>query len=236
MGDRTVMPLTKTRPKLHRASSDPSGAVGGDLYYNTTDNSVKMYNGDHWFVVDAGLAPFGPCNTSSMPHSQLNTQGQGATKITNNGAPAWSVRTKATGNDFGAHDGHSGASDYPAYIAIYLGATPKAVNRLAIHTHINCFGYFELHGSNDADTSGTFYNTGTWDTLTFIRSDNGGNNENGGGTGSGYTEGEVKTFEYNNNTAYTHYRLKILDNSKYTTALNTSQGGYAAYYWDLYRA
>ena len=37
-------------PKIHNLASDPSGAVEGQMYYNTTDNQLKFYDGA-WKVV-----------------------------------------------------------------------------------------------------------------------------------------------------------------------------------------
>lgn len=39
-------------PKIHNLASDPSGAVEGQMYYNTTDNQLKFYDGA-WKVVSS---------------------------------------------------------------------------------------------------------------------------------------------------------------------------------------
>jgi hypothetical protein len=36
------------RVKLPTGTSDPGSAEVGDLYYNTTDNKIKFYNGSTW--------------------------------------------------------------------------------------------------------------------------------------------------------------------------------------------
>ena len=36
---------------LPRSSTDPSGFQAGQIYYNTTDNTIKMYNGSSWSAV-----------------------------------------------------------------------------------------------------------------------------------------------------------------------------------------
>ena len=179
------------------------------------------------------LDPFGVFNTSSMPHSEVNTQEMGSNKISGNGASAWSIFNK-NNSMFGGHDGHDGASDYPAYIAIDLGEV-KPINRLNIHIHQNSFGYFELQGSNNAG-SGTFYNAGTWTSLPFSTSSLAQGNQNAGGASSALGEGTSLVYQYNNDTAYRYYRLKILDNSKQTESVGTRQSGWAIYYWELYRA
>lgn len=42
------MPLTKTRPKLVTAASDPGKAVAGDIYFNTYYDELRQYNGTSW--------------------------------------------------------------------------------------------------------------------------------------------------------------------------------------------
>jgi hypothetical protein len=181
------------------------------------------------------LAPFSTVNTQSMPHTQVNTQGAGSTKISTYGASAWSKFDASSSNDFGGHDGHDGTpADFPAYVSVYLGTQRYAVNRLDLTLHGNSFGYFVLQGSNDADTSGT-YNSGTWTTLQFVTSNNSQNNENAGGGGSGYADGTVLTFEYNNNIPYKSYRMEIKDISTPSQSLGTTHNGWAMYYWELYR-
>ena len=32
------------------ASSNPSGAVAGDIYFNSTDNKLKVYTGNSWLL------------------------------------------------------------------------------------------------------------------------------------------------------------------------------------------
>ena len=181
------------------------------------------------------LAPFSTVNAQSMPHTQVNTQGAGSTKITSYGASAWSKFDAVSSNDFGGHDGHDGnPADYPAYVSVYLGEVRKAVNRLNIVVHGNSFGFFELQGSNNAGTSGT-YNSGQWTSLPFVTSNNSSNNQNAGGQGSGLSDGTVLTFQYDNNIAYQSYRLWIKDNSIPSESVGTRYQGWATYYWELYR-
>jgi hypothetical protein len=42
--------------KLYNASSDPAGTAG-DLYYNTTDKTVKFHNGNSWVKVSNDVTP-----------------------------------------------------------------------------------------------------------------------------------------------------------------------------------
>lgn len=211
------------------ANNPSSGQAEGDLFYNTTTDNIRLYNGTSWD--DIILLPFSTVNTSSMAHSEVNTQEQGSSKITTYGDPAWSVQD----NVFGAHDGHEGnPADYPAYVAVYLGGTAYAVNRLHLQIHNNCFGWFELQGSNNASTSGTFYNTGNWTSLSFSTSNN-NSVQNAGGTSSGLSDNSSLIFEYNNSIKYTHYRLWIKDTSRWNQSVGTSYVGWAAYYWKLYR-
>lgn len=221
--------------KLPTYSLDPAG-VSGAMYFNSTSRLVRLYDGNEWVNVQEDLSPFSTYNTSSMAHSEINTQEAGSTKITTYGDPAWSVFTASSTSDFGAHDGHEGSpADWPAYIAIDFGeGIRKAVNRLDIVVHGNSFGYFELQGSNDAG-SGAFYNSGTWTSLPFITSNNSQNNQNAGGQSSGYSDGTRLTFQYNNNSTYRYYRLWIKDVSQPAESLGTRVDGWAIYYWELYR-
>ena len=46
--------LLNTDIKLQQLSSDPVSATAGQLYYNTTDNVIKFYNGTEWLNVSGG--------------------------------------------------------------------------------------------------------------------------------------------------------------------------------------
>jgi hypothetical protein len=135
-------------------------------------------------------------------------------------------------SEFGAHN-----TTTPSYLAVYIGTDAKAVNQVKFNIHGNHFGDFELQGSNDANTSGTFYNTGTWTALTWASGDNAGtttiNSQNGGGNSSGFAEHSVVTHNYTNHTAYTHYRIVISNVSNYSTG--SGSGGWASYGWQFNR-
>src|SRR6056300_574941 len=217
-------------------SSNPTSSNLSELYFNTEYNNLKIFTSTGWNDVFNDLSSFSRFNTSSMAHSTINTQEAGSTKITTYGASAWSVIDSSSTSQFGAHDGHDGSpADWPAYIAIDFGAgIKKPINRLDIVIHGNSFGYFELQGSNDAGT-GTFYDSGTWTSLTFVTSNNSQNNQNAGGSGSGYSDGTRLTFQYNNNQNYRYYRFWIKDNSTPSQSIGTKLDGWAIYYWELYR-
>jgi len=176
------------------------------------------------------IAAFTKANLSSMPHSGVNVTEAGSPKINTYGFAALSV----VGGDFGAHDGHEGSpADWPAYWAVYLG-TAKAVNKLVISVHSNSFGNFELQGSNNANTSGTFYNTGTWTSLTFDSASSTYSVQNGGGQGSGISDHTKLTSRYVNNTAYTHYRVWF-KNTYRPNGGGSQHGGWASYDLSLER-
>lgn len=42
-----------TKMEMPQSSSNPSSPSAGDMYYNTTDNEVRVYNGTSWAKVDA---------------------------------------------------------------------------------------------------------------------------------------------------------------------------------------
>jgi hypothetical protein len=221
------------RIRLQTHTTEPSNPSAGDMYYHT-GLGLKMYDGSGWTIVGVDLSPFSNIVTTSMPHSCVNTTEAGSGAITTYGCAAISQPSYSSG-EFGMHDGHEGApADWPAYGAVYIGSA-KPVNRMDLTVHNNSMGHFELQGSNDASTSGTFYNTGTWTSLPFVTSNNSQGNQNGGGQSSGYSDGHVLTFEYNNNTPYTHYRIWIKDGSKPAEAVGTRYVGWADYYWRLYR-
>lgn len=224
------------RIRVHAASSNPSSPSQGDMYYDTSAACLKVYTGTAWVNV-ADFEAFSNIVTTNMAHHSIHTQQAGSTRISTHGAAAISVTTTPTTNsDFGLHGGHAGSSVFPQYHGIYLGSNnAKAVNRMDFVIHANCFGHFELQGSNDAGTSGAFVNTGNWTSLAFTTSNNSRNNQNCGGQGSGLSEFSALTFQYTNNTTYTHYRLWIKDISQPTESLGTRYGGYAGYQWRLYR-
>jgi len=194
--------------------------------YLTTDATATSWS-------FTGGAPFTNLQTTSMPHSGINVDEAGIRGGVGNWDAATENGTTNQSAGFSWHDGHEGGSlDWPAYIAIYVGAA-KAVNQLKISIHSNSFGNFELQGSNNANTSGTFYNTGNWTALPFNSSGSSETTQNGGGGSSGYVNGSVRTHNYINNTFYTHYRIWFKDNSQ--PGSSGSLTGWAAYGWGLNR-
>ena len=117
--------------------------------------------------------------------------------------------------------------------AVYLGGR-HAVNRLNLVLHSNHFGYFELQGSNNSGTGGS-YDAGSWTSLPFITSNVSTQAQHAGGQYSGYSDGTVLTYQYNNDIAYSSYRLWIKDASQAGESLGTRYTGWATYYWELYR-
>ena len=181
------------------------------------------------------LVPFSNILTTSLPHSGINTTEAGSTSITSFGTAAMSQSGTSA---FGAHDGHEGSpADWPAYLAVYVGGTygKVACNQLQITVHANSFGNFTLQGSNNADTSGVFYNTGTWTSLPFTYKGSTQNSQNAGGSGSGLSEYQILTFKYDNNLGYSHYRLYITDSNLPSETANTEFAGWASYNWKLSR-
>lgn len=178
------------------------------------------------------LSTFTQANTVSMPHSIVNVggtglQGAGSATIDASG-PAAPSRTDNP--IYHTHGGHSGSNSYPMYWAVYLDEA-KPVNRLSVKIHGNCWGYFELAGSNDSGSSTNFATNGTWTNLSFTGSTNSNNNQNMGGASSGLSEKFELFFNYNNDVPYRAYRIKILDNSRPNQSLGSSYGGSAAYNW-----
>ena len=59
--------------RLVNLSSDPVSASAGDIYYNSSSNAIKLYNGSSWtevggdFVVDSGSS----YPTTSLTNGQL---------------------------------------------------------------------------------------------------------------------------------------------------------------------
>ena len=50
----TSISISNTDIKLQQLSSDPVSATAGQLYYNTTDNVIKFYNGTEWLNTSQG--------------------------------------------------------------------------------------------------------------------------------------------------------------------------------------
>jgi len=46
--------ISNTDIKLQQLSSNPVSATAGQVYYNTTDNVIKFYNGTEWLNVSQG--------------------------------------------------------------------------------------------------------------------------------------------------------------------------------------
>ena len=119
------------------------------------------------------------------------------------------------------------------YWAVYMDGNSYAVNKLVMAIHSNSIGNFKLQGSNNANTSGTFYNTGTWTDLTYNTTKSTLSTQNGGGSGSGYADRTELTFIYNNDTRYTHYRIQVDDTSTPGNSGGTS--GFADFWIELSR-
>ena len=181
----------------------------------------------------ADLTPFADLFTTSMPHSGINIDEASHRGDADDFEGMTLNNITTTSSGFGAHDGHEGSpNDWPAYLAVYIGGVypnGKAINRLQFSVHANHFGNFELQGSNDANTSGTFYNTGNWTALTFNSSGSTYSTQNGGGNSSGNSDGTVITFNYDNDTTYTHYRIWIKDISN--PGSSGAYNGWASYGW-----
>jgi hypothetical protein len=218
----------------------PASPVNGHIRYNTDSNLIETYASNvGWSQIGQDLTAFNTINTSAMPHSfggQFQTAG--STKISTYGAAAMSVNwNDASGGSaqFGSHGGHNGVGAFPMVFGVYLGTTPKAVNRLRICLHSNCWGYFILEGSTTANTSGAFYNTGVWTTIPWTATGSSFSVQNMGGNGSGYGDGTIITNMYVNNTGYTHYRVTIYDGSRPNQSQGTYYNGCACYGWSLDR-
>jgi len=182
-------------------------------------------------TVELGFA-FTDLLTTSMVFDHYNAAGS-ATRFPNAayGMTYNGLDNTLTTSQFGAHN-----QSTPSYLAVYIGTEAKAVNQIKFNIHSNHFGDFELQGSNDASTSGTFYNTGNWTALTWASGDIGGTSmtgQNGGGNGSGFVDHTIVTHNYTNSTPYTHYRIVINNVNNYSTG--TGSGGWASYGWQFNR-
>jgi hypothetical protein len=222
------------------------GGGGGSHQFGNTGGSggsgIVVISYNKGWVNTPNLPSFTQVNSLGMLHSIVNAaaggmqlQGQ-STRISLLGtkAPSYDMRL-GTAYNFSTHGGHGGVTNFPMFWAVYLGITPQAVNQLKVMVHSNSWGYFELAGSNDAGTGANFATDGNWFNLPFVTSNNISNNQNMGGSISGYTDGTILTFTYNNNIPFTHYRIKLLDVSRPNQALGTLYGGGASYGWQLNR-
>ena len=183
--------------------------------------------------VDFDLAfTFSNLLTTSMVFDHYNATG-GATRFPNAAYGMTYNHLDATlsTSQFGAHNAST-----PTYLAVYIGTEAKAVNQIKFNMHSNHLGDFELQGSNDANTSGTFYNTGTWTALTWASGTIGTStltSQNGGGNGSGKADHTIVTNNYTNSTGYTHYRVVINNVNNWSTG--SGSGGWASYGWEMNR-
>ena len=219
----------------------PGSPSTGMMRYNSSIGAVEVYGAAGWAAVGVDLSPFTQVNTTSLLHSTgSNFISNGSTRISNYGGAvndnrAWSYPGLGITDGFSSHGGHAGVSVFPIYAAVYLGSVGRAVNQVKASLHGNSWGYFELQGSNDANTTGDFKTTGTWTSIPFISSDNSTGNQNMGGNSSGYGDGTVLTFTYSNNVPYTHYRIWIKDTSRPNQTLGSAYNGSAGYTIQLNR-
>jgi hypothetical protein len=183
--------------------------------------------------VDFDLAfTFSNLLTTSMVFDHYNAAGS-ATRFPNAAYGMTYNHLDATlsTSQFGAHN-----QTVPSYLAVYIGTEAKAVNQIKFNIHSNHFGDFELQGSNDANTSGTFYNTGTWTALTWASGTIGTTaltSQNAGGRLNGFADHTIVTNNYTNSVAYTHYRVVITNAYNYSSGSGT--GGWASYGWEMNR-
>ena len=229
-----------TGPTLYSTSSNlpSSNNTTGDLAFVTDIRSLFVWDGTEWGSLYQGvdLSLFNNLLTDSMPHSGSNVTEAGIRGGTSNFNASTQNGISNTNSGFGWHDGHDGSpADWPAYSAVYIGSAPKAVNQIQFSVHGNSFGNFELQGSNNAGVSGSFYNSGNWTSLTFNSSGSSFSTQNAGGASSGMSDGTVITFNYINNTGYTHYRVVIKDNNKPNEGAGTRFTGWACYGWRMNR-
>ena len=210
----------------------PASPTNGHMRFNTDSGLIENYTGaTGWSQVGQDLTTFNSLNTEVLSHSvKYETIKAGSTKISNypNGASAsrtWSTQT----DSFGLHGGHDGVSVWPLYWSVAF-TSARAVNRIRINLHGNCFGYFTFQGSNNAVVSGsTWYTTGDWTNITWTATGSTFSVQNMGGTSSGYADGTIITNCYINNVGYQYYRIVFLDNARPNMSQGSSYNGSALY-------
>ena len=67
--NQIIIPTSTTDPTTNLAS--------GGIYFNSTGNALRFYNGTSWGDVSVDLSPFGSLLTSSMPHSGISVSEAG---------------------------------------------------------------------------------------------------------------------------------------------------------------
>lgn len=133
-------------------------------------------------------------------------------------------RKSGTGNGFALHGGHEGQSNYPHHVAIDMSdsyPTGIVLDQFYLIVHQNSFGYFDVYGTNNKIDYGNYRDNDIWTLLA--------SNLNGGGTGSGISDGTGRSQNFTNTTAYTAYKIVIKDNARPNQSVGGNYGGYASY-------
>ena len=183
---------------LPTAASDPGTAEAGDLYFNTTDNKVKLYDGTSW----ADLAPAagagsdtGPGGGFTVAEGADNTAATLTSTSSTYYADSWIVSAGGGGDprnynpgetntgNFAFHTGHNGnSSQWPFHFAIQVSSAGAGAvaDRIDWVKHTNACGNVDVYGSNNAITSSNFTDTGEYTYLGRVHM--GGNNSASDGT------------------------------------------------------
>ena len=58
-GDNTLVSSTGSGYKMNLSGTTPASPVAGDMYFDTTLNALKIYNGTEWYLISIGNAGLG---------------------------------------------------------------------------------------------------------------------------------------------------------------------------------
>ena len=83
--------------RLATLSSDPESALNGDMYYNSTKNKTKFYQGDSWVIMPELLEDLSDISASGIANGQVLTYNGTSSKWEGKSVPPSAT---ATGTSF----------------------------------------------------------------------------------------------------------------------------------------
>ena len=197
-------------------ASDPATGVVGECYFNSSDSSVKVYDGSAWNSLSSASPADGGAGAGySVGQGASNTAG---TYTTHTPSPTTRFvssfyNSSSVSNDFfdypgagfGMHTGHAGNStQWPLYMAVNVTSNPlgQVIDTIDWKKHANACGNTDIWGTNQAITSSNFTNTSLYTYLGRVHF---------GGSGSG-GEGTTITQTFNaQQYGYQWYMMEIVD-------------------------
>jgi hypothetical protein len=172
-------------------SSDPSGAVPGQMYYNSTDKGIKNYNGTAWDLMTNRFSAIGGTVTEVNGYRIHTFTSSGTFTVLSSGTVEYLIVAGGggTGYDVGGGGGGGGLlynQAYPIFPGTYYitigagGGSSQQVNTAGFSGSNSTFGILTAIGGG----GGGSYNEGEVNGLSGGSGGGGGDSSASGGSGT----------------------------------------------------